>query len=114
MTMPSWATAPQPILKPVVVEPVVIPATEAPTLPNPEAASSQVASTPTAAPPADATDAPTPADAAAFASSDVDDDATLAAAGTQVDSTPGELNSPPLGHAPSSIETEGDSRNPLV
>lgn len=112
--MPSWATAPQPILKPVVVEPVVMPAAQTPTLPNPEASSNQVASAPTAAPPADATDSPMPADAAAFASSDVDDAATLAAAGTQVDSMPGELSSPPLGHAPSAIETEGDSRNPLV
>lgn len=114
MTMPSWATAPQPILKPVVVEPVVMPAVETPTLVNPEASSNEAAPVPTAAPPADATESPTPADAAAFAASDVDDDATLAAAGAQVDSMPGELSSPPLGHAPSAIETEGDSRNPLV
>jgi hypothetical protein len=59
-------------------------------------------------------DAPTPADAAAFAASDVDDDATLAVAGEQVDSTPGEMTSPPMGQAPNGIETEGDSRSPLV
>jgi hypothetical protein len=111
--MPSWATVPQPIVKPKVVEPVIVPAAAEPSLPQAE---ETVAAAPTmhAPPAADVSDAPTPADAAAFASADVDDDATLAAAGEQVDSVPGEISSPPLGHSPSAIETEGDSRNPLV
>ena len=67
------------------------------------------------APAADVPDAPTAADAAAMAGSDVDDAATLAAAGESVEGVPGELASPPLGNAPSAIETEGDSRNsPMV
>jgi hypothetical protein len=67
------------------------------------------------APAADVPDTTTPADAAAFASSDVDDAATLAAAGEEIEGNPGELASPPMGSASSQVETEGDARNsPMV
>jgi ribonuclease E len=113
LAMPSWATVPQPIVKPTVIEPIVVPASATPSLPPAAEEAPAVAEASPVAPPADVADAPTPADAAAFASSDVDDAATLAVAGEQVDTMPGELTSTPMGQASSAIETEGDSRNPL-
>jgi hypothetical protein len=68
-----------------------------------------VASAPAAAP----LDAPTPADAAAMASSEVDDPGTLAAAGESVEGVPAELSKPPLGSAPTQVETDAESRNSL-
>jgi ribonuclease E len=67
-----------------------------------------------AAPPAAPVDTPTPADAAAMAVADVDDAGTLAAAGDSVDATPAELSNPPRGGAPTQVETDADSRSPLV
>jgi hypothetical protein len=61
--------------------------------------------------PADQPSSPTPADAAAMAASDVDDPATLAAAGESIEGPPSELVSPPLSGAPSQIETDADARN---
>jgi hypothetical protein len=70
-------------------------------------------SAPAPAPAADVPEAVTPADAAAFASSDVDDAATLASAGEEIDAAPGELSG--LGNAASQVETEGDARNsPMI
>jgi hypothetical protein len=57
--------------------------------------------------------APTPADAAAMAASDVDDAGTLAAAGESVEGVPAELANPPHGGTPSQVETDADTRNSL-
>jgi hypothetical protein len=100
---------PQPIVKPTVIEPIVVPQTDTARVPQAEVVAE--ASAPAPAPAADVPEASTPADAAAFASSDVDDAATLAAGGDENEATPGEL----MGNQPSQIESEGDARNsPMV
>jgi ribonuclease E len=65
------------------------------------------------APPAAPMAAPTPADAAAMAASDLDDAGTLAAAGESAEGVPAELANPPLGGAPSQVETDADLRNSI-
>lgn len=98
---PPVVAEPAPVAAPVVASaPIYVPA--------PAPAPVEVV-----APPAAPMDAPTPADAAAMAASDVDDSDTLTAAGESAEGVPTELANPPLGGAPSQVETDADSRNSL-
>jgi len=54
-------------------------------------------------------------DAAALASFDIEDPATLAAAGEQIEEAPEQLSAPQLGNPSASVESEGEARNsPMV
>jgi hypothetical protein len=110
--MPSWATVPQPIVKPIVVEPIVVPAVPAPSCRR-RSMSAPVVAARARRSAADVADAPMPSDAAAFASSDVDD----APAGRRRRTGRCDARAncvAAAGPRAERIETEGDSRNPLV
>jgi hypothetical protein len=107
---------PQPVVKPTVIEPIVVPADRC----GPHARSPRrpvaEASAPTSAPAADVPECSHAADAAAFAVPTSMTPRRLASAGEEIEGyARRELASPPLGNAPSQVETEGDARNsPMV